>query len=63
LIGEILVTAIIGGAIAGWAARSPDPGIVLLAVGTWVYIAIAWTFGSWLIAAIVPFRAGYGGCL
>ena len=45
LIGEILVTVIIGGAIAGWAARSPEPGIVLLAVGTWVYIAIAWTFG------------------
>jgi hypothetical protein len=53
LIGEVLVTIIIGGATAGWAARSPDAGIVLLAVGTWVYIAIAWTFsltvnrGSW----------------
>jgi hypothetical protein len=45
LIGEILVTIIIGGATTGWAARSPDAGIVLLAVGTWVYIAIAWTFG------------------
>ena len=57
LIGEILVTIIIGGAIVGWAAHSPDAGIVLLAVGTWVYIAIAWTFGlivnrgSWLPSA------------
>jgi hypothetical protein len=45
LIGEILVTIIIGGAVIGWAARSPDAGTVLLGVGTWVYIAIAWTFG------------------
>jgi len=53
LIGEALVTIIIGGAVIGWAARSPDAGTVLLAVGTWVYIAIAWAFsltvnrGSW----------------
>jgi hypothetical protein len=45
LIGDILVTITVGGTMAGWAARSPDPGVVLLAAGTWVYIAIAWTFG------------------
>jgi hypothetical protein len=45
LIAEILVTIMIGGAVAGWAFRSRDAGIILLAVGTWIYIAIAWTFG------------------
>jgi hypothetical protein len=45
LIGEILVTILIGGAVTGWAVRSPDAGIVLLAVGTWVFIALGWTFG------------------
>ena len=45
LIAEILVTISIGGAVTGWAARSPDAGVILLAVGTWVYITIAWTFG------------------
>ncbi|MEO8594369.1 MAG: hypothetical protein ABI759_13715 [Candidatus Solibacter sp.] len=53
LLGDILVTITIGGAAAGWAVRSPQPEIVLLAVATWVYIAIAWTFsltvnrGNW----------------
>lgn len=45
LIAEILVTILIGGAITGWAVRSWDAGIILLSVGTWVFIAIAWTFG------------------
>jgi len=45
LIAEILVTITIGGATAGSAVYSPQPENVLLAVGTWVYIAIAWTFG------------------
>lgn len=45
LIAEVLVTIMIGGAITGWAIRSRDASIILLAVGTWVYIAIAWTFG------------------
>jgi hypothetical protein len=45
LIGEILVTIIFGGTITEWAARSPGAGLTLLAVGTWVYIAVAWTFG------------------
>jgi hypothetical protein len=44
LIGDILVTITIGGATTGWAFRSPQPDIVLLAVATWVFIATAWTF-------------------
>lgn len=53
LIGNILVTITIGGATTGWAVRSPQPEIVLLAVATWVFIATAWTFtltvnhGNW----------------
>lgn len=45
LICEILVTMLFGGGVIAWAACSPDAGLVLLAAGTWVYIAIAWTFG------------------
>jgi hypothetical protein len=44
LLGDILVTITIGGATTGWAIRSPHPEIVLLAVATWVFIAVAWTF-------------------
>src|SRR5258706_3378620 len=44
LMGDILVTITIGGATTGWAFRSPQPDIVLLAVATWVFIATAWTF-------------------
>src|ERR1700733_13890509 len=53
LIGDILVTITMGGATTGWAIRSPQPEIVLLAVATWVFIATAWTFtltvnrGNW----------------
>ncbi len=44
LFADILVTITIGGATAGWAVRSPQPEIVLLAVVTWIFIAVAWTF-------------------
>ncbi len=44
LIADIFVTITIGGATTGWAVRSPQPEIVLLAVATWVFIATAWTF-------------------
>ena len=53
LLADILVTVTIGGATTGWAIRSPQPEIVLLAVATWVFIATAWTFtltlnrGNW----------------
>jgi len=44
LIADIAVTVTIGGGIAAWAVRSPQPEIVLLAVATWIFIVIAWTF-------------------
>ena len=62
LIGEILVTITIGGAIAGWAARSPD---------AWHRIACGWHMGLYCnrldVRAhsqprqLVSFRAGYCG--
>jgi hypothetical protein len=57
LIADVLVTITIGGATAGWAIRSPQRENVLLAVATWVFIAIAWTFsltrnrGNWAPSA------------
>jgi hypothetical protein len=57
LMADILVTITIGGATAGWAVRSPQPEILLLAVATWVFIVTAWTFslranrGNWVPSA------------
>jgi hypothetical protein len=45
LIAPILVTITIGGAMAAWAVRAPQPNNILLAVWTWILIAVAWTFG------------------
>ena len=53
LAADILVTIVIGGGAIGWALRSPQPDIVLLAVATWLFLAAAWTFrltvhrGAW----------------
>ncbi|HEX5226322.1 MAG TPA: hypothetical protein VFW44_01370 [Bryobacteraceae bacterium] len=53
LIADVLVTVTIGGAMAGWAIRDPQPSIILLAAWTWVVIAAAWAFvvktnrGNW----------------
>jgi len=41
---DILVTAGIGGAVLVLAVRAPQPGFVLLAAATWLFIASAWTF-------------------
>lgn len=53
LIAPVLVTITIGGAVAAWAFRAPQPDIILLAGWTWVLIAAAWAFaltnnrGNW----------------
>ncbi len=44
LASDILVTVFIGGATTGWAIRSPQPDILLLAAMTWVFFAAAWAF-------------------
>jgi len=57
LIVDIAVTVTIGGGITAWAIRSPQPEMVLLAVATWIFIAVAWTFslavnrGKWAPSA------------
>lgn len=45
LLGDILVTVVIGGGVTAWALRAPQPDKLVLAVATWVFIAIAWAFG------------------
>jgi hypothetical protein len=42
LIAEILVTIVIGGWGLGWAIASRRPEVVVLAIGIWILIAIAW---------------------
>ena len=44
LIGDVLVTLLIGGGAIAWAVRRPQPDIVLLALTTWLFLAAAWTF-------------------
>jgi hypothetical protein len=39
---EIVVTATIGGGAAGWALVSQRPMTVVLAIGVWFFIGIAW---------------------
>jgi hypothetical protein len=45
LIPPIVVTITIGGWTAGWAIRTPQTDIILLAVWTWILITAAWIFG------------------
>ena len=42
VINAILVTVIIGGFTAAWAVRTPQSDVILLAVATWMFLAIAW---------------------
>jgi len=45
LLGDILVTVVIGGGSIVLAALYPEPAYILLAAATWLFIAIAWIFG------------------
>jgi hypothetical protein len=55
--GEIAVTIVFGGGSLGWAALSRRTDVLLLAIGVWSFIAIAWTLafllrrGAWTPAA------------
>jgi len=55
---DILVTVAIGGGVIVLAARAPRPDMLLLAVATWLFIAIAWAFrlsttrGLWSPASV-----------
>lgn len=44
LLVEILVTVVIGGGATAWAARSPEPDVVVLALVVWFLFAATWTF-------------------
>lgn len=44
LMADILVTVVIGGATLAFAMRNPRPATVILALATWLFIAVAWVF-------------------
>jgi hypothetical protein len=44
LVGDTLVTLVMGGGTTVWAMRSPDSDVVLVAVATWLFLAAAWVF-------------------
>jgi len=53
LMMDSLVTLVIGGGAILWALRSPQPGVLLVPVATWIFLAAAWAFvltanrGNW----------------
>jgi hypothetical protein len=53
LLGEIAVTIVFGGGSLAWAALSPRTDALVLALGVWSFIAMAWTIsfllrrGAW----------------
>jgi len=58
LIGDCVVTFVMGGGTTLWAVRSPGTGMGLVAAATWFFLAVAWTFalvskrGLWAPSAI-----------
>ncbi|HLJ46594.1 MAG TPA: hypothetical protein VKU01_11335 [Bryobacteraceae bacterium] len=48
LVGDLLVTLVIGGGVIWAAARSPQTDMFVLAGMTWVFIAAAWAFTLWV---------------
>jgi hypothetical protein len=53
VLGEIAVTIVFGGGSLAWAALSPRTDALVLALGVWAFIAMAWTIsfllrrGAW----------------
>jgi ABC-type Mn2+/Zn2+ transport system permease subunit len=45
LLGDILVTVVIGGAVIVYAMLDPRPATAILVAATWLFIAVAWFFG------------------
>ena len=45
LLSEVAVTAIMGGGTTALAYRSPNTGMIVLAIAVWLFLAVAWAFG------------------
>ena len=58
LVGDSIVTIVIGGGSTAWAVLSKDSGMGLVAVAAWLFLAVAWTFvlvsnrGLWKPSAV-----------
>lgn len=48
VVGEIVVTMLMGGGSIAWAAISRRRELLVLAVGIWVFLALAWGISWWL---------------
>jgi len=54
LLADILITIVLGGLTTAWAVHSREPDVIVLAVATWIFLAVAWTIalvmnhGKWL---------------
>jgi hypothetical protein len=44
LYADVLVTVVIGGGVTAWAARSPQPDMIVLAAAVWIFVGCAWLF-------------------
>jgi len=47
LVGEVLVTVVMGGGTLWLAVATGEPDFAVLALATWMFIAAAWIFGLW----------------
>jgi len=45
VLGDVVVTLVMGGGTTWWAVASRQADVALLAAATWVFIAVAWAFG------------------
>jgi len=58
VINAVLVTLSVGGFTAAWAVRAAQRDVILLALGTWIFITTAWAFqiglnrGKWSPSAM-----------
>jgi hypothetical protein len=44
LVGDTIVTVVMGGGTTTWAVLSKDSGIAVVAIATWLFLAIAWAY-------------------
>ena len=51
-LAAVAVTVIFGGGTTTWAVASGDAGITVLAVATWVFIAVTWTVSVTIEAGV-----------
>ena len=48
IVGEVIVTIVMGGGTLGWAIISRRPDVIVLAIAVWIFVAAAWVASTLL---------------